>query len=382
MKYQCTVCGQIIDNKDICPICGSDHTKIMAIDDKEGESTTYRCLSCGRVFENKDMCPFCGGEELYDLTHDKMFNRNDVKRAGSGYTQEILTNFMSEEKEEEKFEDKPVDLSKVVEEEIVPNVEEKVEEDHKIEEDVSLNEDILVESDEKKEDEEQTPLFDENYLNENKEEVKEEEPLFENILADSSSSEEEVSKDESNESPFDEELTQNAEEEPSQITEEEPAKNLVEEEPKEILDESVSEEETEEVVETKEEPLNEEIKVDEALPSEENKEEHDEECCCHHHHEHDEHCCCHEGNEEDYLEDAKLDRVDIIKEIIIKLLKESSIDNKEINKYLDILDKLEGLSSYSLDELKEFKIKYDNYIFEYEKTPLNGYMVFLDEEDK
>ena len=78
MKYQCLVCGQIIDQNDVCPICGSDSSKIVELGDNI-ETTTYRCLSCGRIFENKDVCPFCGGEELFDLTHDKMFNRNDKK---------------------------------------------------------------------------------------------------------------------------------------------------------------------------------------------------------------------------------------------------------------------------------------------------------------
>ena len=79
MKYQCTVCGQIIDRDDVCPICGSDSSKIISLGEDTQESVTFRCLSCGRVFEDKDVCPYCGGEELYDLTHDNLFNRNKNK---------------------------------------------------------------------------------------------------------------------------------------------------------------------------------------------------------------------------------------------------------------------------------------------------------------
>lgn len=451
MKYQCTVCGQIIDNGETCPICGSDHSKIIEIGDEKEESTTYRCLSCGRVFENKDMCPFCGGEELYDLTHDKMFNRNDAKRAGSGLTQEILTNFMSEptEKEEEKFEDKSIDLTKITKEE--PKVEEPLPpvEEHKMDEDISKNEEILVESGVKEETEEIDPLFSQMY--DEKEENKEviQESLFDDSLM--------------NESPFDdeekekvsEEKTSNEEEvevneEPLFEEETEKTEELSDENEVEIVEETeiageekVEEANTEENLSTEEVSSKDEsfdtktVKLEDLKPEEEHhcchhhdhkdgecccehhedeeseeahddldekdeeiveshhcchhheesEEQEEEECCCGHHHEGHEHeegeCCCgHHHSEEEYLESAKFDRVDIIKEIIIKLLKENNSDNAEINKYLDILEKLDGLSEYTIDELKELKVKYDNYIFEYEKTPLNGYMVYLDEEDK
>lgn len=110
MKYQCLVCGQIIDQNDVCPICGSDSSKIVELGDNI-ETTTYRCLSCGRIFENKDVCPFCGGEELYDLTHDKMFNRNDKKEeAPKPKIEEEPMNLFSDFNNEEEFEDKPVSM--------------------------------------------------------------------------------------------------------------------------------------------------------------------------------------------------------------------------------------------------------------------------------
>lgn len=110
MKYQCLVCGQIIDQNDVCPICGSDSSKIVELGDNI-ETTTYRCLSCGRIFENKDVCPFCGGEELYDLTHDKMFNRNDKKEeAPQPKIEEEPMNLFSDFNNEEEFEDKPVSM--------------------------------------------------------------------------------------------------------------------------------------------------------------------------------------------------------------------------------------------------------------------------------
>ena len=51
MKFQCSVCGQIINTNESCPICGSNKDKIISLGDDEN-SVTYRCLSCGRVFEN------------------------------------------------------------------------------------------------------------------------------------------------------------------------------------------------------------------------------------------------------------------------------------------------------------------------------------------
>lgn len=110
MKYQCLVCGQIIDQNDVCPICGSDSSKIVELGDNI-ETTTYRCLSCGRIFENKDVCPFCGGEELFDLTHDKMFNRNDKKEeAPKVKIEEEPMNLFSDFDHKEEFEDKPVSI--------------------------------------------------------------------------------------------------------------------------------------------------------------------------------------------------------------------------------------------------------------------------------
>lgn len=110
MKYQCLVCGQIIDQNDVCPICGSDSSKIVELGDNI-ETTTYRCLSCGRIFENKDVCPFCGGEELFDLTHDKMFNRNDKKEeAPKVKIEEEPMNLFSDFDNKEEFEDKPVSI--------------------------------------------------------------------------------------------------------------------------------------------------------------------------------------------------------------------------------------------------------------------------------
>ena len=75
MKYQCTVCGQFSNQKDVCTCCGVGGDKIITVSDSGEDSITYRCLSCGRLFEDKDVCPFCGGEQLYDLTNGNPYDR-------------------------------------------------------------------------------------------------------------------------------------------------------------------------------------------------------------------------------------------------------------------------------------------------------------------
>jgi len=66
MKYKCQVCGQIIDNNEMCPFCGSDSSQIVPLDGqiKKGH---YRCLVCGRETDNGDFCPYCGSQRLYNL---------------------------------------------------------------------------------------------------------------------------------------------------------------------------------------------------------------------------------------------------------------------------------------------------------------------------
>jgi len=70
MKYKCQVCGQIIDNNEMCPFCGSDGSQIVPLDNqlKKGH---YRCLVCGRETDNGDFCPYCGSQRLYNLDTQK-----------------------------------------------------------------------------------------------------------------------------------------------------------------------------------------------------------------------------------------------------------------------------------------------------------------------
>jgi DNA-directed RNA polymerase subunit RPC12/RpoP len=71
MKYKCLVCGQIIDNNEMCPFCGSDSSQIVPID-SQGKTGHYRCLVCGRETENGDYCPYCGSQRLYNLDSRKV----------------------------------------------------------------------------------------------------------------------------------------------------------------------------------------------------------------------------------------------------------------------------------------------------------------------
>lgn len=66
MKYKCLTCGQIINNNDICPICGSDSSSIVPLDEEEAKGH-YRCLNCGRESEDGHYCPYCGSDNLFDL---------------------------------------------------------------------------------------------------------------------------------------------------------------------------------------------------------------------------------------------------------------------------------------------------------------------------
>ena len=77
MKYKCLVCGQIIDNNEMCPYCGSDSSQIVPIE-SEGKTGHYRCLVCGRETENGDYCPYCGSQRLYNLDSRKVENTTSI----------------------------------------------------------------------------------------------------------------------------------------------------------------------------------------------------------------------------------------------------------------------------------------------------------------
>ncbi len=302
MKYQCTVCGQIIDRGDVCPICGSDSSKIISIENAQ-ESVTFRCLSCGRVFEDKDVCPYCGGEELYDLTHDNLFNRNKNKpksnddlvdvsndsQDSSNDDFDLLGEFTKAAKgqneDEEVFEDKEIKLEKEE-----PEV---VDDSTVIKEDPFLNTVIDVEE-------------------------KKEEPVEEEII------EEEVKV-----------------EEPVQETKHE-----------------------EEFIEP---ALEEEIEVDDEFKKDllSKKEE---------------------VNETSL--DLKVRRVDLTKDLIIKLfleLEEEHDEEKEkfLKEELGILSKLSSeFDSKSVESILKEKNELNEEIFENEKDPFNGYVLYLESTKK
>ena len=77
MKYKCLVCGQIIDNNEMCPYCGSDSSQIVPID-SQGKTGHYRCLVCGRETENGDYCPYCGSQRLYNLDSRKVEDTSSI----------------------------------------------------------------------------------------------------------------------------------------------------------------------------------------------------------------------------------------------------------------------------------------------------------------
>ncbi len=370
MKYQCTVCGQIINQNDVCPICGSDGDKIIALGDEE-DSTTYRCLSCGRVFENKDVCPFCGGEELYDLTHDKMFNRNDVKKEESKVDAEedSIDLFSSNFEDEEKFEDKPVDISKVEikeEKKEENNKKDEVEEDESsiISDDEYDNSDIIVHESERVEEEEA------NNSEENSESL-----LDENLMSlDSDLASEEAKDDNSvNEEPLldenDAELANPFDDLPFEKEVEEVKDEEIgdlEEEVQEIEEEEINlEDDTKEV---KEEEIHEEI----PLNVEENNSPIIEKEI---------------DNEE--LTSLKEKRQEINDQIllssILKIKDSLNFDSLSYNDSLilkDCLtqkDDLDSLNNSDLVQLFKEKYELDKKIFDLEKTPLNGYLLYKDE---
>ena len=370
MKYQCTVCGQIINQNDVCPICGSDGDKIIALGDEE-DSTTYRCLSCGRVFENKDVCPFCGGEELYDLTHDKMFNRNDVKKEESKVDAEddSIDLFSSNFEDEEKFEDKPVDISKVEikeEKKEENNKKDEVEEDESsiISDDEYDNSDIIVHESERVEEEEA------NNSEENSESL-----LDENLMSLDSDLASEEAKDENsvNEEPLldenDAELANPFDDLPFEKEVEEVKDEGIgdlEEEVQEIEEEEINfEDDTKEVKEEEihgEIPLNVEENNSPTIEKEIDNEE---------------------------LTSLKEKRQEINDQIllssILKIKDSLNFDSLSYNDSLilkDCLtqkDDLDSLNNSDLVQLFKEKYELDKKIFDLEKTPLNGYLLYKDE---
>lgn len=357
MKYQCTVCNQIINTNESCPICGSDGSKIIEL--PEIESTTFRCLSCGRVFENKDICPYCGGEELYDLTHDEMFNRNDKKKeeVKEEETPDLFSSMLNEDK---PFEDKIVDLNKVeVKEEQVEAPVEEEDTSSLINDDLFNNSDVI--------------------LHEEKEEIKDD--LFKN-------SEPEDFKNEL----FDESLFEETKEE-TPVFEEEPVK-----------EESFANEEIKEEVavqpELKEEKHVEVCEGD--CDCEENEEEHEcccnheehseetHDCCCHHeeeNHEEEGHCCHHEGGM-CLKEQRNLLRKEILYSLLVRNKDYISLSNENMKEedrilFEELLKEIEVMEeneAYSLEELFEAKVETEREIFKKRPSPLEGYLLFKDEE--
>lgn len=78
MKYKCQVCGQIIDNNEMCPFCGSDSSQIIALD-QQSKKGRYRCLVCGRETDNGEYCTYCGSQRLYNLDTQKTEDTRSIE---------------------------------------------------------------------------------------------------------------------------------------------------------------------------------------------------------------------------------------------------------------------------------------------------------------
>ena len=291
MKYQCTVCGQFSNQKDVCTCCGVGGDKIITVSDSGEDSITYRCLSCGRLFEDKDVCPFCGGEQLYDLTNGNPYDRRKDSKKKNDDNIEMNDDFdlfgsfedsiKKEDKDDEIFDDKVIILEQ----------KEESKEDKESLIDIDPNENIRINIDEEK-------LNEEELKNESLEEDQEVE-----------------SKDEDNLSSKEDDIE---------------------------FEDSVD--------------LKDEIKKE---------------------------------VEEDSLLDLKIKRIDLTKDLIIKLFmkKESSNDPK----YQDLLDNeisiLNKLSSSfekeTISSILSEKEKLNKELFELEKDdPFNGYLLFLESSKK
>ena len=64
MQYKCLICGQIIDNAHVCPICGATEENIVPyIPEVKKQKGRYRCRVCGAYIDNPYHCPVCGANE-------------------------------------------------------------------------------------------------------------------------------------------------------------------------------------------------------------------------------------------------------------------------------------------------------------------------------
>lgn len=361
MKFQCSVCGQIINTNESCPICGSNKDKIISLGDDEN-SVTYRCLSCGRVFENRDVCPYCGGEDLFDLTHDKIFNRNEVKpqkeeeKPVEDEELDLFSSF-SNLNEEDKFEDKPVELSKV---------EIKVEEpEEEKTEDPFDDEETLI-----KEDDYENGEIITNYEDLDDEEDKKIEKESENF----ESSEEEKVDDVEGEFPFDYDFDEEDEKSLEENNDEELVNDIDEDDDspfsfyEENNEETMEEEKTliEENVE-----FNEDNSLNEVVKEEENevKEEKAEEPIS------------------IQKEESTIDKTALYNEILLNILLSPDVkietSSELINKVLSSLkEEVEALKLYKNEDLINLmnkKLEIDKEIFKKDASPLNGHILYEDE---
>lgn len=106
--YKCNICGQIIDNKNICPFCGSDSSNIVEIEEtpEKKHKEKYYCLNCGHELDSNEYCEFCGASKDYIIEkgeYDKIFNEPLVDDSTSVLSNEEINEVEDDVVHEEKI---------------------------------------------------------------------------------------------------------------------------------------------------------------------------------------------------------------------------------------------------------------------------------------
>ena len=115
--YKCKICGQIIDNNNICPFCGSDSSNIIEIEEtiEKKNKEKYYCLNCGHELDSNEYCEFCGASKDYIIEkseYDKIFSEPLVDDTTSTLVNNEETNEKVEEIENNINEEEKLDSLK------------------------------------------------------------------------------------------------------------------------------------------------------------------------------------------------------------------------------------------------------------------------------
>ena len=171
MKYKCNICGQIVEDAEICPVCNSTINAFTLIEEDSVSSTNntdrYRCLLCGATSDVLRVCEECGSVSIFDNEEDRVVNFKEFfEEEVSKVEEEIINdNSLNEEITNDEY----------LEEESV-NEESKEEVEEEFDEEV-----IIVDEPEEREEYEckvhqeefDNTLFDEDEISESFEKLKE-----------------------------------------------------------------------------------------------------------------------------------------------------------------------------------------------------------------